>query len=376
MRSSGGRDARGTGRRYHVDVALLWPKVVGSAASAVDRAVVAAMQARGKRQRAWTEAISHAERLAYLAEVHRVYTTGGLVEEASRFFPAPPKPDLALRAVRPGVWDASWPSAFEPFLSDVAERYLSRVENRMARARLFLAGSADAPTTRPAIIAVHGYMGGHWLIEESAWPLDWLLRRGLDVALPVLPFHAARAGTRRGAPAFPSSDPRMTNEGFRQAVTDIRSIVRWLRDRGAPQVGVVGMSLGGCTSALLATVTDEIDFVVPIIPLASVADFARDQGHLGAGNEAEQQHAALERANWVASPLARPLKVPLARTLIVGAEHDRVTPIAHARRLAKHFGCEMLTIGGSHLVQIGRSEAFRALASLLERHEIIAPRKR
>ena len=68
-------------------------------------------------------------------------------------------------------------------------------------------------------------MGGQWLLEENQWPLEWLLRRGLDVALPVLPLHAARAGSHRGA-RFPSSDPRLTNEGFRQAVTDIRTLVR------------------------------------------------------------------------------------------------------------------------------------------------------
>jgi pimeloyl-ACP methyl ester carboxylesterase len=68
----------------------------------------------------------------------------------------------------------------------------------------------------------------------------------------------------------------MTNEGFRQAVTDIRSLARWLRNRGAPHVGVMGMSLGGYTSALVATVMsqDEIDFVMPMIPLASIATMA------------------------------------------------------------------------------------------------------
>jgi acetyl esterase/lipase len=353
---------------------LRWPKVVGSAGKVVDRAVIAAMQARGRRERAWTKTIPHAERIARLADIHRVYASDGLIEDAARFFPAPDRRELMLRPVRPGVWDASWPSAFEPFSAEVRDRYLSRIENRTARARLYLAGSPDTPSTRPAIIAIHGYMGGQWLFEENVWPIEWLMRRGLDVALPVLPLHAGRAGAYRGAPAFPSSDPRLTNEGFRQAVTDVRSVVRWFRERGAPHVGVMGMSLGGYTSSLLATVTNEIDFVIPIIPLASVADFARENGHLGGGDQADEQRAALERANWVVSPLARPHKVGTARPRGVGAEHDGITPIAHARRLAKHFECEMLAIGGSHLVQIGRSDAFRAIGSLLEQHGIIAPK--
>jgi dienelactone hydrolase len=217
-------------------------------------------------------------------------------------------------------------------------------------------------------------MGGQWLLEENQWPIEWLVRRGLDVALPVLPLHAARAGAHRGAPGFPSSDPGLTNEGFRQAVTDIRSLAAWLRRRGAPHVGIMGMSLGGYTAALVATVEGAVDFVVPIIPLASIADFARDRGHLGAGAEAVAQHAALERVNRVVSPLARPLRVAAERALVVAAENDRITPVAHAARIATHFGCTMTTMRGGHLVQIGRSDAFRAIAALLERAGIIPPK--
>jgi pimeloyl-ACP methyl ester carboxylesterase len=357
-------------------VALRFPKVVGSAAGVVDRALLLAMQARGRRARASADAMPHAERVAALTEIHRVYEGDALLEDKARFFPAPMRSEMSFRPVRTGVWDASWPSAFEPFLSAVSARYLSRIENRTARARLYVASPPETVTTRPAIIAIHGFMGGQWLLEENQWPVEWLVRRGLDVVLPVLPFHAARAGVHRGAPDFPSADPRLTNEGFRQAVTDIRSIVRFLRERGAPHVGLIGMSLGGYTSALVATVTDEIDFVMPMIPLASIADFAREQGHLGSGDQVDEQHAALERANWIVSPLARPLAIPTHRAIVVGAEHDRITPMNHAKRIATHFGCEMMTIDGGHLVQLGRADAFRALGSLLEKEGIIPARTR
>ncbi|MDB5220146.1 MAG: hypothetical protein JWO86_8073 [Myxococcaceae bacterium] len=368
-----------------------WRRVIGSAVGAVDRAVVVAMQLRGARDRARADKMPHAERLEVLAAIHRDYGGDAMVSDAGTFFVTPPAIDPVLRAVRQeteprsapvGVWDAHWPSPFEPYLSEVAAKYLSRIENRTARARLFLgeelrasnASNATGLTTRPAVIAIHGYMGGHWILEEAQWPLAWLARRGLDVALPVLPFHALRSGPRRGAPPFPSADPRLTNEGFRQAVADIVSLARWLRARGAPHVGVMGMSLGGYTTSLLATVTRDIDFVMPMIPLASIADFAREQGRLGIGEQADAQHAALERANWVVSPLARPLALPASRALVVAAEHDRITPSAHARRIATHFGCDLVTIPGGHLVQLGRSEAFRGLASMLERDGIIAPR--
>lgn len=358
-----------------------WRRVIGSAVGAVDRAVVVAMQMRGARDRARADRMSHRERVAVLEAVHRDYGGDAIVADAASYFEVPPEVDLALRFVRrepsgPGVAtvevsDASWPSPFVPYLDEVAARYLSRIENRTARARLFLATPRES---RPAVIALHGYMGGQWLLEEAQWPLAWLSRRGLDVALPLLPFHGLRSGPHRGAPPFPSADPRLTNEGFRQAVADIVSLARWLRACGAPHIGVMGMSLGGYTSSLLATVSRQIDFVMPMVPLASIADFAREQGRLGTGDQADAQHAALERANRVVSPLARPLVFPPSRALVVAAEHDRITPTAHARRLASHFGCELVTIPGGHLVQLGRSEAFRGLATMLEREGIVEPR--
>lgn len=348
--------------------------MLGSAASAVDRAVVAAMHAHGARDRARAEKMPHAERMEVLAEIHRAYA------DHDRFFDSDEAIDPTLREVRPGVFDASWASTFEPYLPAVADKYLSRVDNRTARARLFLRGGK-----RPAVIAIHGYLGGYYVFEEATWPIAWMQKRGLDVALPVLPFHAQRGGQRRGAPPFPSADPRLTNEGFRQAATDIAGLARWLRERGAPAVGVIGVSLGGYTSALLATVRtlreseaneenrgSAFDFVVPMIPLASVADFAREQGRLGEGDEAEAQHAALEKANWIVSPLARPLRVPKTRALVVAAENDCITPAAHARRLASHFDCELMTIAGGHLVQLGRGDAYRAFGRMLVREGIVS----
>jgi pimeloyl-ACP methyl ester carboxylesterase len=369
--------------------------MLGNAAGAVDRAVVAALHARGARDRARAEKMTHAERLEALALIHRSYDTEALVAAPERFFPVPPAIDPTVREPRRGVWDLEWPSTFTPYLPAVAERYLANVQNRTAYARAFFGGAAPTPrepTTRPAVIALHGYMGGHWLLEEATWPIPWLLRRGLDVVLPVLPLHARRGGTRRGAPPFPSADPRLTNEGFRQAVADVVALARWLRARGAPHVGVIGVSLGGYTSALVATVSRaadpaspggarprriaDIDFVMPMIPLASIADFAREQGRLGVGALADEQHAALERANWIVSPLARPLALPASRALVVAAAHDRITPAAHAARIANHFACELVTIPGGHLLQLGRAEAFRALTAMLAREGIIADRRR
>jgi pimeloyl-ACP methyl ester carboxylesterase len=345
-------------------------RLLGGAASAVDRAFVVAMEMSNRRVRARAEALSHAQRMESLARIQKTYGGPELFADPTAFFPSPAPVAPSLRVVRGLPWggecvELSWASAFQPFDARVGERYLAHVPNRTAYARLYTRGGA-----RPAVIAIHGYLGGHWALEERGWPIRSLDRWGLDVALAVLPFHAVRA--RPGsAPPFPGGDPRVTNEGFRQVAADLRSLASLLRARGATSVGVMGMSLGGYSTALLATLDADLAFAVPLIPLISIADFARDQGRLGSGENALLQHEALEAANRVVSPLARPLLVPRERVLVAAAANDRVTPIAHAERLAAHFDVPLLRVHGGHILQTWRRAVFHELKALLRRNGTI-----
>jgi pimeloyl-ACP methyl ester carboxylesterase len=349
-------------------------RLIGSAAATVDRAVVAALQMANRKVRRGPESLSHGERLATLALIRDAYSTPELVADPDVFFPQPPHPSrLAVREgpARALSWggqslELSWPSAFEPFHATVRDAYLVHSANRTAWARLYGHGRG-----RPAVVLVHGYMAGQWSVEERIWPVRWMNRHDLDVALVLLPFHGVRAPRQAGGPLFPGADPRFTNEGFRQAIADLRVLVSILRARGAPTVGMMGMSLGGYTTALMATLQRDLAFAVPIIPLSSVADFARDQGRLGAGERAQAQHAALEAANRVVSPLARPSLVPKERVLVIGAEADQVTPIRYAERLAHHFDAPLLRLPGGHVLQAWRTPAFRAVRAMLKRERLV-----
>jgi len=342
--------------------------VLARAAASVDRAVHDTVLSRSRkaRMRSRAESLGHEDRMRALAHIRDVYDRPEHFADTDAFFGGVPRITPRLVPVRMlaggQVLDASWPSDFAPHDADVAERYLAPLPNRTAIARLFLHDGAP----RPAVILIHGYRTGQFALEERVMPVTWLYERGLDVALAVLPFHAARA--ERGRTLFPSSDPRFTNEGFRQAMLDLRALAGFLRARGSRDVGVMGMSLGGYTTSLLATVDEGLAFAVPMIPLASIADFARDgDRYVGTAEERRLQHLALEAAHRAVSPFARPARLDRERILVIAGESDRITPIDHARRLADHFGAPLETFVGGHLLQFGRAGAFRAVGRLLGR---------
>lgn len=338
-------------------------RVLGAAAAGFDTAVRRAMLARpGGMRRANT--LRHEVRLSLLARLAKRYEKTGAGEH---FFADPPRiaPSRDVRLRREdgsGVIDISWPSEYRTFLPEVQEEYDLYVENRTATARLV--AHADP---RPVTILIHGYLGGMHRAERRVWPMRFWRRLGMDVALFVLPFHGRRAQRGFGTkPPFPGADPRMTNEGFRQAMRDFQGLVGWLIERGHPKIGVMGMSLGGFSTALAATLEPRLAFAIPIIPLASIAATARQNGHLGRTPEEEEaEYRALDAVYRVTSPLHRDAAIPGSRMMIVAGEADRITPIVHAQNLARHFGCRLETMPGGHLLQFGRGERFRSIGRFL-----------
>jgi hypothetical protein len=296
------------------------------------------------------------------------------------FFPVPPPvvPSITARGRLDDdgdVLDLAWPSAYLPHWDATQKEYLAHEENRASKVRLLL----HPRPARTAIICLHGYRGGgSWFFEERAFQTRWLYSLGADVALFTLPFHGPRAGRR--APSWPSPNPVRTNEGFAHAIFDLRALVAWLRARpGAEQqkIAVIGMSLGGYTTSLFGT-TDALDFIAPMIPVADWPELLWSHGE----GQAEQQRAEREgitlevyrRAMSIVAPLERAPLVDPERVLVLSAYGDRIAPPDHAERIARHFGGVHLKFAGGHVLQLGRRDAFSAIAQRLALVGLIAKR--
>src|SRR5690606_24341643 len=127
--------------------------------------------------------------------------------------------------------------------------------------------------SRDWLICVHGLaMGRSWL-DMRAMGAGWLHRRGVNLAFPVLPLHGPRAvNSLVSGAGFIGGDVSNTLHALTQAVWDIRRLVAWLRAEGAGRIGLVGLSLGGYTTALVASLEDRIDCAIAGVPAAEFGE--------------------------------------------------------------------------------------------------------
>jgi pimeloyl-ACP methyl ester carboxylesterase len=143
-------------------------------------------------------------------------------------------------------------------------------------------------------------------------------------------------------------------------------VVDWLQQSGRGPVGLLGVSLGGYVSALLAALRGDLAFVIPIVPAVCLADLPlRLYARSGGRGDAPFTFDELERAYRVHSPLTYPLRLPRERVLVIGGRGDAVTPVWQARRLWRHWDEPAATwFSGGHVVAFRRFQVVDAI----ERH--------
>jgi hypothetical protein len=307
------------------------------------------------------------ESLRAAAERNR---SSGVAADPTLAHPTPPALEKhTLRRIElsglPSAEDLRFESEFEPRDAEIRERWLAVARNRTARALLWRHPGGP----RPTLIVIHGYGMGRPGFDARAFEVPRLhAQLGVDVALVTLPLHGARAAGRRSGAGFLDAHPLATNAAFEQAVFELRRLAGWLRAQGAPALGVYGMSLGGYTAALFASLERGLACAVPLVPAVCLPAL------LGAGRSLEQRRARealgldddLLGDAWAShDPLRlRPRVAPEGR-LIFAARADRICTPDQVVRLWEHWERPSLHwLPGSHLAPFGR----RAMRERLDAH--------
>lgn len=229
---------------------------------------------------------------------------------------------------------------------------------------------------RPApasIVLAHGWCVGNRRLHELEFSIPLLFRAlGLDVYLYVQPFHSLRKprSARFSGELFPSTDLVRTNEAFIQTVRDLRSAISAIERHNPAPIGMMGSSLGGYTSALIASVDPRLAFVVPIMAPASFAGLFWDHGE-GDPFRRKAEELGLTRDRFhrawaLHSPLSYAPKVPWERRLVVSARGDALVTEAHADELWEHWQRpRRFRFTGGHFLQLGRRDYVRELGRFL-----------
>jgi hypothetical protein len=307
-----------------------------------------------------------------LAEACRLFEAQGWLADPASYHLTPPAAEaLELRRRGRGPLahaQLSFESGYEPHAAEPGrERWLARVPNRTAHA--WLLEHEGAP--RPWVLCVPGYRMGHPLVDFTGFRARWLHQSlGLNVAIAVLPLHGPRRAGRRSGDGFLSGDFIDTIHAQTQSVWDVRRLLGWLRtERNARSVALYGVSLGGYTGALLASLERRLDCVVVGMPPAGYLHLLRANAPAVLLRGLARFGVSLddvERVLPVISPLAMAPRIPRKRLFLFHGVADRLASPAHAHALWKHWDePTALWYQGSHVSFFWEPEVAAFLESSL-----------
>ena len=293
-------------------------------------------------------------------------------------FPAPTVP--ARVSTRPANPVAAWiahgevelirfESSFQPVNPAMRGLWRGLRRNNVVHAQHWR--HDDGP--HPTLCVIHGFLGSAYLFNGLFFSLPWFFRSGYDVVLYTLPFHGARAEKYSPFSGYGCFSYGMAGfaETMAQAVHDFRSVIDYLQFTGVDKIALTGMSLGGYTSSLIASVDDRLEAVIPNVPVVTpesafddwfpankLVSFGRRAGGISA--------QASVAASAYHSPLNYPPLVPKDRRLIITGLGDRLAPPEQAEALWEHWDrCALHWFPGNHILHVSQPEYLRRMTRFL-----------
>jgi len=314
----------------------------------------------------------HAEQIhREVVAADEFFADRGWLEKPEGYHRTPPaleSPEVRRESLRSLRYEhLVFESEYEPWGEEPGrERWLGYVPNRTAHAYVLRHSTGD----RPWLICINGYRTGYPLADFAAFsPRFFHERLGLNMLIPVLPLHGKRRIGTQSGDGFMDGDPLDTLHAEAQAMWDIRRLQGWAERQGASGVGVHGLSLGGYTTALYASLASGLSCAIPGI---AVTDFARIFWHHGSAfqlREIERREITREQVAMlfrVISPLHLEPKVPHEGRAIFGGVCDRIVPPDHQRDLFEHWGQpRMVWYQGGHLTFMTDPSVRRSIESTL-----------
>ncbi|GAA5315694.1 MAG: prolyl oligopeptidase family serine peptidase [Candidatus Pelagadaptatus aseana] len=263
----------------------------------------------------------------------------------------------------------SFESPFEPVNPSIRARYNQRKRNSRAWAQYWKHN--DGP--RPTIAIVHGFMADPYWLNRMFFALPWFYKQGYDILLYTLPHHGKRQS--RFSPfsghGFFAGGMGHVNESFAHAVHDFRVFMDYLESQGVTNIGVTGISLGGYTSSLLASVEDRLKFAIPNVPVVSLPDLMLEWFPMNTAIKAMLKITGTPISEFrhrmaVCSALTYQPRLEKNRLMIIAGAGDRLAPPKHARLLWDHWDRPNIHwFPGNHLMHLDQGKYLKEMAKFM-----------
>lgn len=267
-------------------------------------------------------------------------------------------------------------SGYRPHASLQRRRWNAYEPNRDAYAYVMQHGDGS---DRPWLVCIHGFSQGgaaSGLVSFNTKYFHEVL--GLNVLMPILPLHGPRAsGSVSGGDVMTSDFVNMLHF-FAQAVWDIRRMLSWLRDKGASQIGLWGVSMGGYTTALLSAFEEDLACVIAGVPPTDFANVARD--NMPWIMKSYEQEMTVDwndvrKMMHVVSPLTFDPVVAKERRFIYAGTADRVVRPDQSRALWRRWDQpEIRWISGGHVAMQFKKDVWDFVEEALTQTGMLAPK--
>ena len=299
------------------------------------------------------------------------------LRDTTRVFAPPPNP-IPVQ-VRPGaglddlggrIDLLRFHSPYEPLHPDLRRTYPRYANNATARAQYWR--HDDGP--RQTLLVIHGFGASPAWFNTAFFSLKQFFASGWDVVLVTLPFHGgrrSRSAPFNGAELFAHGFSHLC-EALLQGICDLRVVLDYLGRKGAPRVGVTGLSLGGYMTALLAEVDDRLDFAIPNAAVTSIPRLIDQWFPANLGIRLLEQAKRIPRdllaaSAAVHSPLNYAPRLPRDRLMVIGGRGDRLAPPEQSVLLWEHWERPALHwFPGSHVLHFSRQSYLTAMRELMQ----------
>lgn len=295
---------------------------------------------------------------------HRLFEREGFLDKPETYHVPPPElvdPEIRNKEIRGHrVEILRFESGYAPAEEEPGrERWLGYDACRDAWAYVL---RHDGPP-RPWLIATNGYRMGHARLDLSIFERFFhdggregssrAAGLGLNVLIPVLPLHGPRRVGWHSGTGFLGLDVLDTIHAETQGLWDMRRLLSWIQAQDAPAVGAFGLSLGGLTTANLASLASGLAAAVPGIPLVHIDRLLERHGAAHQLRYARARGFDLGRVEAllrVITPTRLTPLVPRENRMLFGATADRLVTPDHVRDLWRHWEePELVWYEGSHI---------------------------